>query len=227
VTWVIEGSRVTHVVGSLPSEAVPVLDTAVGVSVPTIRLHRAVHVVATVDRVVSSSTVRPALLVAVITDLSLTTVCLSSEVAAIEHEVPHHELPLLVSVAGQVDWLSILLQTVPVLPAVEHVRMVSSSQILAADLLFWRSAVWLGSGSVLAVVVALITDWSPITLGLLSIVASHVHSVKHLRVTMLIIRTDEVARLAARNTVPVFPAVELVREVSITHSSAVDLVIRG
>ena len=105
--------------------------------------------------------------------------------------------------------------------------MVSSSQILAADLLFWRSTVWLGSGSVLAVVVALITDWSPITLGLLSIVTSHVHSVKHLRVTMLIIRTDEVARLAARNTVPVFPAVELVREVSITHSSAVDLVVRG
>ena len=36
--WLVEGALVTHVVGGLASDTVPVLDTAVGVSIPPVRL---------------------------------------------------------------------------------------------------------------------------------------------------------------------------------------------
>ena len=36
--WLIEEALVAHVVGGLASNTVPVLDTAVGVSIPTVRL---------------------------------------------------------------------------------------------------------------------------------------------------------------------------------------------
>ena len=36
--WLVEGALVTHVVGGLASDTVPVLDTAVGISIPPVRL---------------------------------------------------------------------------------------------------------------------------------------------------------------------------------------------
>ena len=105
--------------------------------------------------------------------------------------------------------------------------MPASPQVLATDLLLWRSAVWLWSGSVLTIGVTLVTDWPTIALGLLGVVAAHEHCVEHLGLAILIIRTDKVAGLAARDAVPVLATVELVREVAIAHGRAVDLVVGG
>ena len=105
--------------------------------------------------------------------------------------------------------------------------MPASSQVLAADPLLGRSAVRLGGGRVLAVGVALVADGPTIALGLLRVVAAHEHRVEHLGLTVLIVGADEVAGLAAGDTVPVLATVELVGEVSVAHGGAVDLVVRG
>jgi len=180
---------------------------------------------ATVHTILSTSPT-PALLIAVVTYLSVSAVSVGSVVAAVKGKVPHHELSLVISVASQMNWIRILFQTVPILPAVEQVRMPPSSKVLAADPLLRGRAVRLGGWRVLAVVVALVADGPPIALGLLGVVAAHVDGVKHLRVAILIIRADKVSRLTARNTVPVFSAIELIRKVAVTDSSAVYLVVR-
>ena len=70
---------------------------------------------ATVHTILSTSPT-PALLIAVVADLSVSAVSVGSIVAAVKGKVPHHELSLVISVASQMNWIRILFQTVPILP---------------------------------------------------------------------------------------------------------------
>jgi len=62
--------------------------------------------------------------------------------------------------------------------------------------------------------VALVTDGTAATVGEVVVVTAVVDEVEHLRVSVLVVRTDEVFPVQTRLTAPVSPAVEGVRVVS-------------
>ena len=108
-------------------------------------------------------------------------------------------------------------------PAVVRVRMPSSTQIFAFNDLVIRNAGRRFSWRVLTIVVTLITNGSAIAPGLGGEVTSHVGQVEHHWArTIVSIWTHNVLGITALDTVPVFPAVVLVREVSVTRHLAIN-----
>mgnify|MGYP001272734016 CR=1 FL=1 len=102
----------------------------------------------------------------------------------------------------------------PVAAAVVGVRVPASPQLPAVDLLVLGGAVGGQSGGRLAVVVALIADRPPVTLDVVPVVAAIVDCAIHLRIALLVIRTQNVLRAATLDAVPVLAAVVGVRVVA-------------
>ena len=156
----------------------------------------------------------PAPVVALVAYRPVPAVGLLQVVAAVVGHVPHHELAVLVQVAEQVLRLRVLLEAVPVAAAVVRVRVPASPELTAVDLLLLGGAVIMLGGSVHAVVVALIADWPPVTLDVVPVVTAVVDGAEHLRVALLVVRTQNMLRPAALDAVPVLAAVVRVREVT-------------
>ena len=156
----------------------------------------------------------PAALVALVAYRPVAAVGLLQVVAAVIGQVPDHELAVLVQVAEKVLGLRVLLEAVPVAAAVVGVRVPASPQLPAVYLLVLGGAVGGQGGGRLAVVVTLIADRSPVTLDVVPVVAAIVDCAVHLRIALLVIRTQNVLRAATLDAVPVLAAVVGVRVVS-------------
>ena len=149
----------------------------------------------------------PAPVVALVAYRPVPAVGLLQVVAAVVGHVPHHELAVLVQVAEQVLRLRVLLEAVPVAAAVVGVRVPASPELTTVDLLILGGAVGGQGGRGLAVVVALVADWPPVTLDVVPVVAAVIDGAVHLGVALLVIWTQNVFRAAALDAVPVLAAV--------------------
>jgi len=218
---------IAHQVETFSIAALPVLLAAVRVRVPAIRLAGAVQVMATVKGT-SSSSRGSTVLVALITDWSLATAGVLQEVAAIILNIKHLRIALVIIGAKEMFSLSLLVQAMPVPPAVELIWKPACSEIFAADGLVLWGAVWGDSWGVLTVCIAVITDRSSVTLGVCGKVATTIGKIIHLGVSIFIIRAHDVFSFSlSLVTMPVLPTVVLIRVVSSSHLLAVnDLFLR-
>ena len=107
--------------------------------------------------------------------------------------------------------LRILLEAVPVAAAVEGVGMPASPELRAVNLLILGRAVGGGWGCVLAVVVALVADWPPVTLDVLLEVAAVVYGAVHLGGPVLGVWAQDVLGAPALDAVPVLATVVGIR----------------
>ena len=116
----------------------------------------------------------PAALVAIITERPLPAVCHGQVVTSADANVPHQELPVLVQVAEQV--LGIIaphaIEAVPIAAAVVWVRIEAPHlELVTVYLLVLGGAVGGPGRRGLAVQVALVADWPPVTVNVLSVIA--------------------------------------------------------
>lgn len=97
----------------------------------------------------------------------------------------------------------------PVPSAVELVREPAGSLHLAVDMLLGGAAVGGGGGGggVVTVGITLVTDRAAATVSEVVVVTAQVKEIKHLRVAVLVVRTEEVFSVQAGLTAPVAPAV--------------------
>lgn len=168
----------THQVMSSPTGAVPVFLTTVRVRVPSVRLVRAVQVMATVN--LWSRLWSYAVFVASITDWPLSTICVSFKVAPIEGHIIHCCFWVVISLWTEpVLWFCISIQAVPECSAVELVRKPSGSKVFAVDMFIIWAAVRLCGRRGLAVHIAIITNRSSSTLSGFWVVAATECQIKH------------------------------------------------
>jgi len=206
--------------------AVPVLDTAVGVRIPTTRLAGAVQIMAAVhygslggsDTVVTTG----------IADWPLATVCVFLKVAAVVVSIKHLRVPVLVVRTQEMFGLTCWCRAVPVSPAVVFVREPARPHHRAVDILLRGAAVrgGGGGGGVVTVRITIVTDGPPGAVCEVLIVTPVVHQVEHLGVPVLVIGAEVVLRVEARLTVPVAPAVVRVGVVALTYSITVNGLLR-
>jgi len=132
-------------VGGPVALAVPVLDTAVGVWVPAVRLAGAVEWVITVNNLAWSlgHTVLPTRS----TDRPLPAVRVLGVVAALVGGVEHLGVAFLIVRTEEVFWLTVRGGAVPVPPAVELVSEPAGPGLLAVDVLLRGAAVGGGGDS--------------------------------------------------------------------------------
>ena len=156
----------------------------------------------------------PATLIALVADGSVPASRLLQVVAAVVGQVPDHELAVLVQVTQQMLGLRVLLEAVPVAAVVEGVRMPASPELSAVNLLILGRAVGGHGGRGIAIVVALVADWPPVTLDVLLVVAAVVSGAVHLGRAVLGVRAQDVLGAPALDAVPVLAAVVGIRIVA-------------
>jgi len=209
-------------VGGAVSLAVPVLDTTVGVRIPTTGLAGAVQIVAAVHH---GSLARSDTVVTTgVTDRPLTTVSVFLKVAAVVVSIKHLRVAVLVLRTQEMFRLTFWCRAVPVSPAVVFVREPARPRHRAVDILLRGAAVrgGGGGGGVVTVRVTVVTDWPPGAVSEILIVTPVVHQVEHLGVAVLVIGAEVVLGLQARRTVPVSPAVVGVGVVTFPYSITVN-----
>lgn len=178
--------------GGAVTLTVPVLQTAVGVRVPTIRLG------GTVKRVVAVNNGPWGVCVAVLTTGTthrpISAVCVLGVVTSVVCCIEHLRVAVLVIRTEEVLRLTARGGAVPVPPAVELVREPSSSLQLTVNGLLWGAAVRGGGGcgGVVTIGIALVTDWSAATVSQILVVTAVVEKVEHFWIAFLIIGTEVV-----------------------------------
>jgi len=216
-----------HVTPSPPT-TVPVLLTAVGVSVVAIRLAGAVQVMTTVNLPVRAGGWFVAVLVTLVTDRPIPALSVLKIVAAFICWVKHLGVTFLIIRTEEVLGLCFFVEAMPVPPAVVLVREPSGAHVLAAYLLVIRGAVWGNSWGGFTVLIALVTYRPSVTLGVLSKVAAVIRKVIHLGVAIIIIGAEDMFSFRlSLVTMPVLPAIELVREVASSCLHTVNDLVRG
>jgi len=216
-----------HVTPSPPT-AVPVLLTAVGVSVVTIWLAGAVQVMTTVKLSVRAGGWFVAVLVTLVTDRPIPALSVLKIVAAFVCRVKHFRVAILIIRAEEVLGLCLFVEAMPVPPAVVLVGEPSGANVLAAYPLVIRGAVWRNSWGGFTVLIALVAYRSSITLSVLSKVATVIRKVVHLGVPIIIIGTEDMLSFRlSLVAMPILPAIELVREVASSCLHTVNDLVRG
>lgn len=212
-----------------PSTAVPVLLTAVGVSVVTIRFAGAVQIMTAVQLSVRAGGWFVAVLVTLVTDRPIPALSVLKIVAAFVCQVKHLRVAILIIRTEEVLGLCLFVEAMPVPPAVVLVGEPSGTHVLAAYPLVIRGAVWGNSWGGLTVLIALVAYRSSVTLSVLSKVATVICEVVHFGLPIIIIGTEDMLSFRlSLVTMPVLPAIELVREVASSCLHTVnDLVRRG
>jgi len=205
---------------------VPVLDTAVGVRIPTTRLFGTIQIMAAVyygsrggsDTVVTTG----------ITDWPLATLGVLLVVAAVVSHIKHLRVAVLVIRTEEVLRLTGWCRAVPVSPAVVFVWEPAGPHLLTVDVFLRWAAVRGGGGGrgVVTVTIAVVTHWPSGAVCQVLIVTAVIRQVEHLGVAVLVIGTKVVLRIQARLTVPVSPAVERVGVVTLAYSLTVDSLFR-
>jgi len=213
-------------VGGSVTVTVPVLDTAVGVRVPTTRLAGTVQIMAAVhygsrgwsDTVVTTR----------VTDWPLATVRVFLVVAALVGDIEDLRDAVLVVRTEQVFWLTGRGGAVPVPPAVVFVWEPAGPRHSTVDVLLRGTAVrgGGGGGGVLTVSIAVVTLWPAGAVREVVVVTAVVGEVEHLGVSLLVIGTEVVGGVQAWLTVPVPPAVVRVGVVASSYSLAVNSLLR-
>jgi len=161
-----------------PTRAVPVLWAAVRIRVPAIRLARAVQVMPAVN--LCSRLGIFTVVIAPVTDWSVSTVSVSWKVAPIEGYVIHCCFWVVTSMgAKQVLRFSFCTQAMPECPAVELIRKPSGAKVFAVNMFVLRCAVWWDGWCGLTVFIAFITYGSSSTLGGPWEVATTKSKIKH------------------------------------------------
>jgi len=211
-----------------PPTAVPVLLTAVGVSVVTIWLAGAVQIMTAVKLSVRAGGWFVAVLVTLVTDRPIPALSVLKIVAAFVCRVKHFRVAILIIRAEEVLGLCLFVEAMPVPPAVVLVGEPSGTHVLAAYPLVIRGAVWGNSWGGLTVLIALVAYRSSVTLSVLSKVATVIREVVHLGLPIIIIGTEDMLSFRlSLVAMPILPAIELVREVASSCLHTVNDLVRG
>jgi len=206
---------------------IPVLLTAIGISVPTIGFGGTIQIVSAIDWIFFVLAVG----VAFVTNWTVSTCNILWKIATVVNWIVLGRFRIDISI-GTEKMLSfrVFVETMPESSAVEFVGVPPWTQLLAVDVLVVRNAVLRGCRSGLTVHVAVVTDRSSSALGILWEVAAVVGQVIHRGFwVVMAVRTSDVVRcVRSFDTVPELSAVVLIRIVSWAHLFAVDpLVLRG